>query len=99
MDRRPPERLAMEGADEIHAQLCDQAGSQGARRGDRALQEVRRSGAQGRKARRALDRGGFLRRIRPPGRRRRRALTSFALMWSDLMELKLVPVIEDAQLV
>jgi len=27
------------------------------------------------------------------------ALTSFALMWSDLMELKLVPVIEDAQLV
>ena len=27
------------------------------------------------------------------------ALTSFALMWSDLMELKAVPVIEDAQLV
>jgi len=26
------------------------------------------------------------------------ALTEFALMWSDLMELRLVPVIEDAQL-
>ncbi|HLH89730.1 MAG TPA: DUF3303 family protein [Xanthobacteraceae bacterium] len=27
------------------------------------------------------------------------ALTHFALMWSDLIELKIVPVIEDAQLV
>src|SRR5262245_55916399 len=27
-----------------------------------------------------------------------RALTEFSLMWSDLMELKLVPVIEDAEL-
>ena len=27
-----------------------------------------------------------------------KALTEFALMWSDLMELRLVPVIEDAQL-
>jgi hypothetical protein len=27
------------------------------------------------------------------------ALTQFALMWSDLMELRLVPVVEDAQLV
>ena len=27
------------------------------------------------------------------------ALTHFALMWSDLLELKLVPVVEDAQLV
>lgn len=26
------------------------------------------------------------------------ALTEFSLMWSDLMELKIVPVIEDAQL-
>ena len=28
-----------------------------------------------------------------------KALTEFALMWSDLIELKLTPVIEDAQLV
>lgn len=27
------------------------------------------------------------------------ALTHFALMWSDLLELKLMPVVEDAQLV
>jgi uncharacterized protein DUF3303 len=27
-----------------------------------------------------------------------KALTEFALMWSDLMELKLVPVVEDAEL-
>jgi hypothetical protein len=27
------------------------------------------------------------------------ALTAFALMWSDLMELRLVPVIEDPQLI
>jgi len=27
-----------------------------------------------------------------------KALTEFALMWSDLMELKVVPVIEDADL-
>ncbi len=27
-----------------------------------------------------------------------KALTEFSLMWSDLMELRLVPVIEDAQL-
>ena len=27
-----------------------------------------------------------------------RALTEFALMWSDLLDLKIVPVIEDAQL-
>ena len=27
------------------------------------------------------------------------ALTSFALMWSDLMELRIVPVLEDAQLI
>jgi len=27
-----------------------------------------------------------------------KALTEFALMWSDLMELKFVPVIEDADL-
>jgi hypothetical protein len=27
-----------------------------------------------------------------------RALTEFSLMWSDLLELKIVPVIEDAQL-
>jgi hypothetical protein len=27
------------------------------------------------------------------------ALTHFALMWSDLLELRLVPVVEDAQLV
>jgi len=27
-----------------------------------------------------------------------KALTEFALMWSDLMELKIVPVIEDADL-
>jgi len=26
------------------------------------------------------------------------ALTEFSLMWSDIMELRLVPVIEDAQL-
>jgi hypothetical protein len=26
------------------------------------------------------------------------ALTEFSLQWSDLMELKLVPVIEDAEL-
>src|SRR5207244_10191583 len=26
-----------------------------------------------------------------------KALTEFALMWSDLMELKIVPVIEDAE--
>jgi hypothetical protein len=26
------------------------------------------------------------------------ALTEFALLWSDLMELKLVPVVEDAEL-
>jgi hypothetical protein len=25
------------------------------------------------------------------------ALTHFALMWSDLLELRLVPVVEDAQ--
>ena len=28
-----------------------------------------------------------------------KALTEFALMWSDLIELRLTPVIEDAQLV
>ena len=28
-----------------------------------------------------------------------KALTEFSLMWSDLMELRLVPVIEDAALV
>jgi hypothetical protein len=27
-----------------------------------------------------------------------KALTEFSLMWSDLMELRLVPVVEDAQL-
>ena len=27
------------------------------------------------------------------------ALTAFALMWSDLMELRLVPVVEDGELV
>jgi len=27
-----------------------------------------------------------------------KALTEFALMWSDVMELKLVPVIEDSEL-
>lgn len=27
-----------------------------------------------------------------------RALTEFALMWSDLMELRIVPVVEDADL-
>ena len=27
-----------------------------------------------------------------------KALTEFALMWSDLMELRIVPVIEDAEL-
>ena len=27
-----------------------------------------------------------------------RALTEFALMWSDVMELKVVPVLEDAEL-
>ena len=27
-----------------------------------------------------------------------KALTDFSLMWSDLMELRLVPIIEDAQL-
>lgn len=27
------------------------------------------------------------------------ALTRFALMWSDLMELRIVPVVEDAELV
>jgi hypothetical protein len=27
-----------------------------------------------------------------------RALTEFSLMWSDLMELKIVPVIEDSEL-
>jgi hypothetical protein len=27
-----------------------------------------------------------------------KALTEFALMWSDLMELRLVPVVEDAEL-
>jgi hypothetical protein len=27
------------------------------------------------------------------------ALTHFALMWSDIMELRLVPVVEDAELV
>jgi hypothetical protein len=27
------------------------------------------------------------------------ALTEFSLVWSDILELKLVPVIEDAQLV
>ena len=26
------------------------------------------------------------------------ALTEFALMWSDLMELRIVPVVEDAEL-
>jgi hypothetical protein len=26
------------------------------------------------------------------------ALTEFSLMWSDLMEMRIVPVIEDAQL-
>lgn len=27
-----------------------------------------------------------------------RALTEFALMWSDLMELRIVPIVEDAEL-
>jgi uncharacterized protein DUF3303 len=27
-----------------------------------------------------------------------KALTEFSLMWSDLMELKIVPVVEDAEL-
>lgn len=27
-----------------------------------------------------------------------KALTEFALMWSDLMELRIVPVVEDAEL-
>jgi hypothetical protein len=88
-----------ETLDEVHLHLRHVAREQGPRRGDRALQENRRPAAQGRQL---LGRwinadfsgGTLLLETDDP-----KVLTEFSLGWSDVTELKMLPVIEDAELV
>jgi hypothetical protein len=68
---------------------------------DEAIARFKKTGGQPPKGVKLLGRwtaadfsGGFdLLESDDPG-----ALTEFALMWSDLMELRIIPVVEDAQL-
>jgi uncharacterized protein DUF3303 len=98
MLQRPNPRDLGEGCHEIHDHVHHQAGKQGARRGDRRFQAT---DGQPPKDVKLIGRwtavdssGGFvLLEGDDP-----KALTEFALMWSDPMELKVAPVIEDADL-
>lgn len=68
---------------------------------DEAIRRFKETGGQPREGAKLLGRwtaadfsGGFdLLESNDPG-----ALTQFALMWSDLMELRIVPVVEDGEL-
>jgi hypothetical protein len=68
---------------------------------DEAIRRFKQTGGQPPKGAKLLGRwtsadfsGGFdLLESEDP-----KALTQFALMWSDVMELRIVPVLEDAQL-
>ena len=60
-----------------------------------AFQTVRWASPGGRDAFGALDARRFQRRIRPAGSDDPLALAQFALMWTDLMELTIVPVLDD----
>ena len=68
---------------------------------DEAIARFKATGGQAPKGAKLLGRwtaadfsGGFVLLESDDGK----ALTEFALAWSDLMELKIVPVIEDAEL-
>src|SRR5262245_7105739 len=82
--------------DEVHAHLLFEAGKR-----DEAIGRFKATGARSPKGAKLLGRwtaadfsGGFDLFESDDVK----ALTEFSLMWSDLMELKIVPVIEDSEL-
>jgi hypothetical protein len=96
--RRPPHAFVRGDVDEIHADLRHQAETKGR---DEAIARFKKSGGQPPKGAKLLGRwtavdfsGGFDLIESDDAR----ALTEFSLMWSDLMELRIVPVLEDAEL-